>query len=714
MEKKRGTLKVLLVFGALVLIAAVMINYIMQLNQMVSTNTLGTITELAEHDQSAIRAHIETNWENLENIGGKFKSSGSDTAEKVEMVMNIECSNSRFTHIYAVTEEGFVYTDTYETHVPGSEDQRERFNFLPYFENGEERVVARFDDCCTENEPPRESILYGVKLQNCTVDGKKIVGLIGISNIRDIQGSLVIKSFIKNGVSRGYSAVIDRNGEYVVNVDPTEDGPLSDNFYERITAGEKSDLTVEEITEKMEARERFHFYFVNREGTKKLACLMPLEAENVDWYFLMSVDNRVFIEQSQSFFKVSLLVMSAILLVVVLLIFIIMSSQRQAAVASADARARSEFLSNMSHEIRTPLNGIVGLIHLMEKDFDNPEGKELMRSRLIKARGTTNYLLALVNDILDMSKLQAGKVDLVNEPYSPEMLMDAVWSMQKGNTENAGVELIVKKDITVPWVMGDETRVKQVLMNIVGNAAKFTPKGGRIVCSVSQKQIDARRAVTVYRCEDTGIGMSEEFMTHIWDSFSQERNKNSDGTKGTGLGMAICKLLVDAMGGEISVKSKLGEGSAFTVTLPSEIAESLPEWFQAPEEIPEDMPDTKILVAEDNELNAEILMDILASEGLTAVHARNGEEALEIFKKSAEGEFGYILMDMQMPVMDGCEAASWIRKLNRADAKKVTIFACTANTFKEDKDRAAASGMNDFLSKPIDVKVLLEKIGRAK
>ena len=249
--------------------------------------------------------------------------------------------------------------------------------------------------------------------------------------------------------------------------------------------------------------------------------------------------------------------------------------------------------------------------------------------------------------------------------------------------------------------MGDSTRIKQVLMNIVGNAAKFTPKGGSITLSVSQEKTDETHVTTIYRCQDTGLGMSREFIDKIFDAFSQERNKTSDSVKGTGLGMAISKLLVDAMGGDIRVESELNVGTVFTVSLPSEIAEYTdPHVDEAAADEHAVYPGKPV----------KILMEILSDEGFEVVHAENGQEAVQRFADSETGEFDIILMDMQMPVLDGCSAAMEIRSLNRPDAKTVVIFACTANTFKEDRDRAVESGMNDFLAKPIDVSVLLKKL----
>ena len=371
-------------------------------------------------------------------------------------------------------------------------------------------------------------------------------------------------------------------------------------------------------------------------------------------------------------------------------------------------------MANMSHEIRTPLNGVIGLIQLMERDFDRGDAKEVMRERLTKAKTTANYLLSLVNDILDMSKLQSGKVELLCEAISPEAVTDAVCSMQRSNIEGRGITFIIEKEIFVPWIMGDETRVKQILMNLVGNAAKFTPAGGTITLSVSQEK-EGEQVITTFVCRDTGCGVSKEFQQHIWESFTQERNEISGSVKGTGLGLAISKLLVDAMGGEITVDSKPGEGSTFTVRIPAkEAAAPQHQMHESAEAHENSGRRLRVLIAEDNELNAEILKEILESEGVEVLLAGNGMEAVERFRETETGGLDAVLMDMQMPVLDGCEAAAKIRSLDRSDAKTVPIFACTANTFQEDRERAAESGMSDFLTKPIDTEILFQKLSVQK
>lgn len=717
MKARRGKInyKILGFIAAVFSVGIIAVVYINQLNKTVTANITQNISELAEHDKDNIRSYVESMWEDLEHIGGKIENYYCDTISEVETQMNMECVNSSFSHIYMVSESGKVYTDKFVTYDPQSSNQNGRIDLLPYFENGEEKVVMRFDDKIEGAGLTKECIMYGIRLDDFEVEGNKMVAIVGISDIGNIQNRLSINSFRKNGKSRGYSSVIDMDGNYIVNIESTVYLNNKENFFDRLNKSSKSDLTSQEVSEKMQAGETFSFNYTRSDGTERIVYCMPFEEEEIQWYFISSVESTVFSEQNRAFLAMSLGMLASIVIVIIVVFAFAIVSRHKAIMANAEAKARTSFLANMSHEIRTPLNGIIGLIYLLDKDMDMDTDKALIRQRLSKAKSTAEYLLSLINNILDISKLQEGKVNLNSEVISPEIVVDAVWSMQKSNIENKGIEFIVEKNIIAPWIISDDIMLKQVLMNILSNAAKFTPKGGRIILSVSQEMEDENNVCTTFMCKDTGCGMSPEFLEHIWDSFSQERESTDESIKGTGLGMAISKLLVDAMEGEIKVESKIGEGSTFYVVLHSKVVGEPPKYVSDLQEAKERKmlvnSSLKILVVEDNELNAEILMEILKSEGFNVELAQNGQIALDMFKESEIGEYSLILMDMQMPVMDGCTATMEIRKLDREDAKTVTIFACTANNFNEDRERADQSGMNDFLSKPIDVYELFKKLG---
>ena len=712
----------MLIAAALAIIGFVTVFYVGQLNKAISENIISSISEIAEHDKAAIQAYIDICWNDLYGIRDRFISYGCKNIQDIEIRMNLECASSDFTHIYMLAEDGTIYTDKFVTYSPGNDNVNRSLDFLPYFEDGRERIIQRFDDKATGGWLTKESILYGVRLDNYEVDGVKMLALIGISDIASIQDNMVIDSFIKDGNSRGSSFLIDKEGNYIINVNKEIYLNKQDNLYNHLTESADSELPNEEVAQKLSNRETFSFYHTHAENDEReLLYFIPL-AGDIDLYFIMSVRDEVFLEQTKAFTTMSMTMLAVSLITIIIMLLIMMRNQYRTIQATEKARSQKEFLSNMSHEIRTPLNGLIGMNHLIMIHIDDESQKPQIKEWLKKSNSTANYLLSLVNDILDLSKLQAGKVSLVGEPLLLTTLIDEIAAMQADNIKNRGVEFIVETDIIEPCIEGDATRIKQILMNIVGNAAKFTPEGKYIRLSVEQKKADDTHVTTLFRCEDTGIGISPEYIGKIFDSFSQERSRNTDGVKGTGLGMAISKLLANAMGGDITVESELDVGSTFTVTLPSLIVKEIPEYLKetgqdvtgSESTLPLDKADgspLKILVAEDVELNAEIILEILAMEGFETAHARNGKEALEMFQNSAIGEFDIILMDMQMPVMDGCTASSEIRRLPREDAGSVLIYACTANTFQEDRDMALEHGMNDFLSKPIDVNILLKKLG---
>jgi signal transduction histidine kinase/ActR/RegA family two-component response regulator/tellurite resistance protein len=712
-------LQILFTTVAVCCIVAVAIGYIVKLNQSVSETIINNTEELATHDQASIQSYIESVWDDLADIQGQFRSYRCETIEDVERIMSVEAANSDFSHLYLVAEDGTAYSDQFVTYDPNSEGQNGRVDLLQYFRK-DGRVVSRYEEVNVLESVAKESVLYGIPLEDFSVGGVNMVALVGITDLSAISDRLVITSFPNaEGEPQGRSLVIDMSGNYIVDPHGSIYLDEQENFLTDVRRAKSTDMDMATILTHMALDEPFTFSFTSEDGVTRQVYCQPFPGNEIDWYFLMSVDQSLFAERSQHLVNLSMGMMLLVVLIVSALLLMASRSRRQTVEAKAEASARSGFLANMSHEIRTPLNGIIGLIYLMEKDLDKGEDQKVIRARLEKERETADYLLSLVNNILDISKLEAGKLDLRFDTISPEAIGDNIWSMQKSNMDSRAINFVLEKDIPFPWVMGDDILIKRILMNIVGNAAKFTPAGGSITLSITQEQLPDQRVVTTYRCADTGCGMSEEYQKHIWDSFSQERNAVQNSTKGTGLGMSISKLLVDAMGGEISVQSKLGVGSTFTVALPSQIAEEAPSCLiearadgSSHADDQEEARPIKLLLAEDNELNAELLVEILEDEGFEVVHAENGQEAVDAFDHSQDREFDAILMDMQMPVLDGCGAAEKIRALDRPDAKNVTIFACTANSFQEDRDRAMESGMNDFITKPIDVKILLKKLGR--
>ncbi len=405
-------------------------------------------------------------------------------------------------------------------------------------------------------------------------------------------------------------------------------------------------------------------------------------------------------------YRYALLVLAAAFVLVLVMIAMIARYRLRTADAQAEAKAKGNFLSTMSHEIRTPLNGMIGLNYLMEQNLDD---HQKMKDYLRQSSATAKYLQSLINDILDMSKLEMNKMELVSSPFSLKDALAVIETIERSRMADKEIDFRMDMDVPHPFIVGDEVRLEQIILNIIDNAYKFTPAGGSVRVQVRQTPSGDGKASTEIKVSDTGWGISEEFQQKIFHSFTQERNTVSKGNQGTGLGMSISYLLAELMGGSLSVESKLGHGSCFTFSFPAEIVqEDLRTGRQETETRAGETPeDCHILIAEDNELNGQILTEILREEGFRTSLAVNGQVAVDLFKASAQGEYSAILMDLRMPEKDGYEAAKEIRALPRPDAKTVRIFACTADSFQEDREKAIACGMDNFVAKPVDVKKLI-------
>ncbi len=410
-------------------------------------------------------------------------------------------------------------------------------------------------------------------------------------------------------------------------------------------------------------------------------------------------------------------IFAAAAVIIIAMTILLLRQKMRALRARMEAQAKGQFLSTMSHEIRTPLNGLIGLNYLMGQKLDDREQLEVY---LRQSTATAKYLLSLVNDILDMSRIQENRMVLSKHPVDLGLIISSACDLVRGDMDEKTITFNVTTDLDAPCVLGDEIRIQQVLMNLLDNARKFTSRGGDVTLRVTQSEGRGGDVVTSMEVSDTGRGMSEEFQKRVFYSFTQELDTVSKGNQGTGLGLAISKSLATAMGGELTFVSRKGVGSTFTFTFPGRPV-SLPE---APEDQspapapapeaeaePENLPaPRRVLVAEDNELNREIMVELLLDEGYEAVTAVNGAEAVEEFRASRPGSLPVILMDLLMPEMDGFAAARAIRALPRPDAGEVHIIACTANSFEEDRERAYEAGMNDFIPKPVDIDLLLEKL----
>ena len=386
-----------------------------------------------------------------------------------------------------------------------------------------------------------------------------------------------------------------------------------------------------------------------------------------------------------------------------------MEALKEAQDANAANIAKTTFLNHMSHDIRTPMNAIVGFTDIAMKRKPDKEVEDCLK----KIRQSSEYLMTLINDVLDISRIESGKLEYKPVPVDFRNMTDTVLSIARGYIENRDLNFCVsREELKTPYVMADELRIREVLLNIISNAVKFTKDGGAISFAAENAPgNDDHHIIIRYRISDTGIGMSEEFQSRIFDEFTQENDGARTSYKGTGLGMAIAKKYVDLMGGKIEVSSRQGVGSTFTVEIPLRIAEQV--LTEKEEKLRKDMDlqGLHVLLAEDNDLNAEIAVSLLEEQGMIVTRAADGKSALLQFCNTAPGTFDLILMDIMMPEMNGYETTKAIRNLsNRPDGKEIPIIAMTANAFAEDVQAALDAGMDDHVAKPMDMDILISAI----
>ena len=377
--------------------------------------------------------------------------------------------------------------------------------------------------------------------------------------------------------------------------------------------------------------------------------------------------------------------------------------------AESASRAKGKFLSDMSHEIRTPMNVILGYASIAQNNMDNRD-QDKVKDCLEKIKEAGNHLIGIINDVLEVSRIEQGKINIENEKSDIYELMTDFYNLVE-------IQAAVKKQkmtidlegITDKYVYMDWTRISQVLINLINNAIKYTPRGHTIHISLNEVASDDKQAQYVFTCTDTGIGMSEEYLSHIFEEFSREETSVKNEVPGTGLGLPIVKSIIELMEGTIQVESKQNIGTKITITLPFYIAEKKDVYGKQETKKPslsKEKP-RRILLAEDNALNAEIALELLKGAGFLVEHAADGQACVDMLSHAEDGYYDLILMDVQMPILNGYETTKKIRQMEDRKKAEIPILAMTANAFSEDRQAALEAGMNDHVAKPIDMNVLL-------
>ena len=669
--------------------------YYQSIEQAVYTTTLSFMEQIADHDHLNIVSQMDGKTEYLHALLGRIEATRKSRFEDVIYSLGVEARSTSFDTLYLITEDEEVYSSAY---------LKTSLQSMPWsetFRQADGSFVIRYDE--VSREKWGEFLVYGIRLAVPVSCGEKDVrGVVGLVPISEIADQMRLESFDGQGIA----VVMQRSGD-IITASQQYSTPDNNFFNPLARARFKNGGSLESCRQAVKQGESL-FVEYSLDGEAYYALFQSLERHGGNnWYLVVRVATQVTADQVKALISRSLPFFFVLGALILLIAYFIYHSLNEAKIARASEQAKSAFLANMSHEIRTPLNGIVGLQYLMRQNLDD-RGK--LEDYLKKAEISASFLQSVITDVLDMSKIESGQLEIYPKEINLKQLIEEVRILLGNQAESKGLRFIIDlKDLEEPFVKGDALRLKQILTNLLGNAIKFTPEGGEVRLSVRQN-VYGDVADTVFHVADTGCGMSSEFLQRIWLPFEQERRVASQ--NGTGLGTTLSKTLVERMGGAISVKSQPGEGTEFIFSIPFPTAEP-PQPGSAPADARDadsSLRGKRVLAVEDNEINRMIVVSVLQERGCHMTEARDGREALAVFEESPHFPFDLILMDIQMPVMDGYEATRRIRALPRPDARKVPIIAMTANAFSEDIERALAAGMDDVATKPLDIQLLFKKL----
>ena len=669
--------------------------YRRSIEDAVGGTTLSFMEQLADHDIRNVNSQFNGRLEYLRSLGKRLSLLQESEQVDIPYILGVDAHASQFEKLYLVTTQGTVYDSAYLVstldEMPwGDIYQAEAGDFVVRY------VIDKreeWGDYLLYSTKPESPVIYG---------GEQIEGIVGLVPLEELSGLIHLESF----EGQGMTLVIEPDGT-IVTASRYYDKETSLNYLSELEQADfLNGTSFEQCKLTLSQGESLYIEYIFQD-VQYNAMLRPMGDESYGngWYMVVKVPEAVAAEQTRSLLNRSLVFFCLLSVIIFAIAAFVFKTMRAAQIAQASERAKSTFLANMSHEIRTPLNGITGLLYLMRQNLGDRKKQE---EYLEKAEVSADFLKSVITEVLDMSKIESGQLELYSQKLDLEKLLREIEMLIGPQSEERKQFFSVEcNSLPAPWVIGDEVRIKQIIINLLGNALKFTPAGGSITLTVTQ-ELWGETAHTTLQVTDTGCGMSPEFLERIWQPFEQEHRFGSQ--NGTGLGTTLSKMLAEKMGGGIDVESREGEGTTFTVRIPLPVAQ--------PEEVPErsgpvqqaTLAGKRILAAEDNDINREILMDILAAYGAIVTPAVNGQEAVDIFVQNPPFFFDVILMDIQMPILDGYDAAKAIRAMKREDSLVIPIFALTANAFKKEADKARDSGMDDVITKPLDVDVLLQKL----
>ena len=722
-EKKQITKYLLPVAFAMILVVAIVVGVFFMRNSLMKLTIeerSNQLEEMVTQIQANLDSGLQTHWNLVAGLnnaaqGNHFKNS-QDVSDNIVHMENDFHTDLYGCRVMLLDEQGTAYL---------SDGPAGIWYDVSHLLDGEKRHTF-----VSETDTIDGSFLvFSQELDSPITMGENHVRFTHIVLLKDIQ---TVKQYYTTTTYGGKAAtyIIKKNGTLAYFDADSDDVIGARNIYKALEEAEYIQGRNFDMVKEQLDRDGIVAANILLNQTEYYYCLTALNNYDMTLMLLLPADCVAVstMDMMNSAIRTGMIFISAMVLLILLAFFSLIKVQRssqmvkleqetneelnrlRAAAETANA-AKSTFLNNMSHDIRTPMNAIIGFTNIALKQNPKPE----VKACLDKISDSSEHLLALINDVLDISRIESGKVQYTPAPVDIAEVSESVLTIMYGYLSNRDITFQTElEEPNTRYVLTDAVRVREVLVNILGNAVKFTNDGGTVTYAVSYHPGEDDRHVNVrYRISDTGIGMSEDFVDHIFDEFSQEDLGARTQYKGTGLGMAITKRYVDLMGGTISVESRKGVGSTFTVKLPMEIADFCEGKKTAVAVGKVDLHGLKVLLAEDNDLNAEIAIVQLEELGMQITRAVDGKEAVRCFAENPQGTFDIILMDIMMPQMNGYEATKAIRSLDdRPDGRTIPIIAMTANAFAEDVQASLDAGMNGHLSKPIVMDEVVKTIAR--
>ncbi len=676
------------------------------------------LREMTNLMQANFKSGLSMRYSGLKTVAESVNVNDLKNLENVERFISAAEQNNDFEFMAFVDKEGFYYSRD------GKRPAASKLSFLAELLNGEDEIVSYNETFLDDN-----MIVLGVQISPIHFEETDMIAIIAGFTTDSIGQHLFLRS--EDGQTN--ASIVTGEGNFIVHNTYLSELPSGSNIISEFKEYADFDkgFSVEQVEDDFKKGNSGMVVF---KATGVHMCMYYSPIEGTEWYMLMEVPYAVVDEVTEELSgrlnRNAIAMMASVLVLIVIIFFVYLmnlrahSKQLEVARESAEkaqkaaeeaSMAKSEFLSRMSHEIRTPMNGIIGMTEIARQHTSDSEKIE---DCLKKVSLSSKHLMSLINDVLDMSKIESGKIQIKNEIFNLMLFLKNIENIYSVQMNEKGISFVISVFGQInEFIMGDSLRLNQILSNLLSNAIKFTPAGGKIILGVSELKREGSTVLLRFSVKDTGIGIKEENLEKIFEAFEQENAEISHKFGGTGLGLSIVRRFSELMGGCVTVHSKYGKGSEFEVQLPFTVTENsqMIDWkadespdIEAAENKTYDFKGKHILLAEDIELNREIAIELLGTvTGAIIDEAEDGEKAVELFGKSEVNYYDLILMDIQMPQMDGFEATRRIRAMERLDAASVPIFAMTANAFAEDEEKSRQAGMNAHLSKPLEISAVL-------